>query len=82
MLQRTSNYGSLSWIDALAARDKPKDLEAELASAVETPNENVLEETAAIAFGTTATNETKNEALVRASREIQAKEAESNLRSK
>jgi hypothetical protein len=65
-----SSYDRLSWVDALASRDKPRD-DRDLANANEADvaNEGTLERTASLAFGTRI-EETKNEALSRSSRQI------------
>lgn len=81
MLTKSGNYGGLSWVDALAARDKPRD-DRNLATANESDviNEQTLEKTASLAFGTRI-EETKNEALSRSSRQIFDDKVEAAVRS-
>lgn len=73
-----SNYDGMDWIDALKARKEPIDYEKQLANSEES-TENVLERTLAAAFSLPTTEETPTEALYRASNEIQAKRANSNV---
>jgi hypothetical protein len=75
-----AGYENMSWIDALAARSKPKDPEVDLGK----QNEeeilgNSLESSAQVAFGLPIKAESKNEALLRASKEISEKQAEADL---
>jgi hypothetical protein len=78
---RKGSYSSLEWVDALAARAKKADIEAEIASSTEEEAaQNALQRTAQIAFGD---NETKvpgpDERLGTASRNIQDKVAKSKI---
>lgn len=75
MIQKTASYESMSWAQALSARDNPKDPVSDIMNISEAEligSEDTLEKTAQLAFNTPKT-ETKNEALIRASIDIQNK---------
>lgn len=75
---RKGSYGSMSWVDALAARTKTIDLETELATKDEKDAAgDALQKTAAIAFGPSSEPKGPDEALRMASVEIQDKLAAS-----
>lgn len=73
MIKRAS-YGNMDWLDALSARSKPRDPSSDLGQQNEADLvNNALESTAQAAFNLPVNAETKNEALVRASKEISDK---------
>jgi hypothetical protein len=73
MLIRKGSYSGLEWVDALSARTKRTDIEAELASSTEEQAaENALRKTAQIAFGDDSTKVPgPDERLAEASKSIQ-----------
>lgn len=73
---RKSNYENMDWLNALAAMQKPRDPESDISSQNEADVvANALESSAQIAFQLPVKEETKYEALVRASKEIADKQA-------
>lgn len=71
MLKKSASYTGMSWVKALAARDKPRDPSVDLANIPEEEliKGDTLEATAALAFNTPKT-ETKHDALMRASKDL------------
>lgn len=75
MMIRKASYGNMDWVKALEAAKKP--VQKELSEQNEADYiENALEATASIAFGIPAKDESKREAMARASKEIADKAAE------
>jgi hypothetical protein len=73
---KKAGYSNMNWLDALAARAKPKDPQSDLGQQNEQEIiENALESTANVAFDMPIRAESKNEALRRASKEISDKQA-------
>lgn len=68
---KRTGYEGMDWVKALEAAQKPKDPTADLGAQNEADLvNNALESTARVAFDLPTNPETKNEALVRASKEI------------
>lgn len=69
MIKRAS-YSGMDWLKALEARDKPKDPSNDLNKQNESEIKDALASSANVAFNLPVNAETKNQALIRASKEI------------